>query len=87
MNEVERVPKEVSGVNDGVQLDALCVHTVFEGEGFAQQTTECALMASWENGIMSINFTVNGKHQSVGVRLDEVLALLQAANEARAETK
>ena len=43
------------------------------------------MLASWETGIFSVSFTLDGQRQVVGVRLDELLELLSAANAARAE--
>lgn len=87
MSEIKRVPEKVSGVKDGVQLDAKCVHTRYFKDRMKQTTAECTMMASWENGVLSINFTVDGKRQSVGVRLDETIMLLQEANVARMEAQ
>jgi len=87
MEEITRIPEDVSGVKDGVQLEANCVHTLFHDDEFRQTQTACTIMASWENGVLSINFTVDGKRQALGIRLDETLMLLQEANNARIEAE
>jgi hypothetical protein len=83
MSEVTRVPEKVSGVKDGVRMDCKGVYTIFRKKDMGQQVVNCTAHASWENGVMSISFTVGGKHQSIGIRLDELMELLVEASEAR----
>jgi hypothetical protein len=83
MSEVIRVPEKVSGVKDSVQMDCKGVYTVFHEKNMMQQIVSCRAHASWENGIVSISYTVEGKHQSIGIRLDELMSLLREASEAR----
>ena len=85
MSEIVRVPKELSGVSDSVQLDANCTFTRLLKDKMAMQVLDCRMLASWETGIFSVSFTLDGQRQVVGVRLDELLELLSAANAARAE--
>lgn len=85
MEEIKRVPEAVSGVKDGVQMEAKCVHTRYFKNKLKQMVLPCSVMASWENGVLSINYTAQGQRQSIGVRLDELLVLLQEANAARIE--
>lgn len=83
MSEIVNVPPEASGVGDAVEMEVNCVHTKFYEKEMGQTVIPCSVKASWENGVVSIGFTVDDQHQSVAVRLDELLMLLQAANEAR----
>lgn len=83
MSEVVRVPKEQSGTNDTVKLEAKCAITDFRRKNMKQEITDCAMVASWENGAFSINFTEKRKRKSVTIRLDELLVVLQEASEAR----
>lgn len=83
MSEISRVPKEVSGVEDGVALEANCMYTKFIDDKIAQQLLPCRLLASWENGVASLSFEVDGVRQMVAVRLDELLMLLGEASAAR----
>lgn len=87
MEEIKRVPESVSGVKDGVQASVNCVHTIFQEEQMQQTILPCTVMASWENGVVSINFTAKGQRQMVGVRIDELLMLLQEANTARIDAE
>lgn len=87
MNEIERVSEEVSGVKDGVALDAQCMHIKFLEDKMAQQLLPCRILTSWENGVVSISFCVDEQKQMVSVRLDELLALLGEANAARIDAQ
>lgn len=93
---IRNVPKAESGLNDGVELFASANVTAFSqkkgrisgiaGSGIAK----CRMMASYESGVVSISLR-SGKPMMVSVRLDEMMALLQAAAtrsiEAREEKK
>lgn len=85
MSEIRRVPADVSGVKDGVELEAQCMHVKFLEDKMAQQLLPCRVLASWENGVVSVTFCVDEQKQMVSVRLDELLALLGEANAARIE--
>ncbi len=87
MMNIQRVPIEVAGVPDGVEMKAQCVHTTFyDKQGkMGQRLLDCSMKASWSTGTLSIGFTLNGKHQSVCVRIDEAMALLAEASAARKE--
>lgn len=85
MSEIKRVPENVSGVKDGVELEAQCMHTKFLEDKLAQQTLPCKVLASWENGVVSVIFCVDEQKRMVSVRIDELLALLGEANAARIE--
>lgn len=87
MNEIQRVPEEVSGVKDGVALDAQCMHSKFLEDNMAQQLLPCRILTSWENGVVSITYCVDEQKQMISVRLDELLALLGEANAARIDAQ
>ena len=87
MSEISRVPEEVSGVKDGVALDAQCSYTKFLENGMVPQLLPCRMLASWENGVVSVTFDVDEQKQMVSVRLDELLALLGEANAARIDAQ
>ena len=93
---ISNVPKGRSGVSDAVELFANANVTAFSrkkgrvqgiaGSGIAK----CRMTASYETGVVSISLR-SGKPLMVSVRLDEMMALLQAAatraTEAREEKK
>lgn len=87
MSDIQRVPKVVAGVTDAVEMKAKCVHTTFyeNQKKMRQKLLDCSVKASWSTGTLSIGFTLNGKHQSVCVRIDEAMALLAEASMARKE--
>lgn len=87
MSEISRVPEEVSGVKDGVALDAQCSYTKFLEGKLANQLLPCRMLASWENGVVSFTFDADEQKQMVSVRLDELLALLGEANAARIDAQ
>lgn len=87
MSELRRVPESVSGVKDSVELEAQCMHIKFLEDKIAQQILPCRVLASWENGVVSVSFSVDEQKQMVSVRLDELLALLGEANAARTEAQ
>ena len=87
MSEISRVPEEVGGVKDGVALDAQCSFTKLFEDKAESQILPCRMLASWENGVMSVTFDVDEQKQMVSVRLDELLALLGEANEARIDAQ
>lgn len=86
MSEVKRVPIEVSGVPDGVELYANCAvsryrtkyHNVVGIKG-TPRVYPCRIMASFLNTTMSIS--VPHTAFSVTVRLDEVMAVLKEASD------
>ena len=85
MHEVRRVPEEVSGVSDGVALEVNGVYTKFLDDKMGQQVVNCKMLASWETGVLSINFTAGGQRQGIGVMLAELMELLKEASAARME--
>lgn len=87
MSEISRVPEKVSGVKDGVALDAQCSCTKFLEDKLANQLLPCRMLASWENGVVSFTFDVDEHKQMVSVRLDELVALLGEANAARIDAQ
>ncbi len=87
MNKIERIPEVVSGVKDGVALDAQCMHIMFLEDKMAQQLLPCTILTSWDNGVVSISFSIDGQKQMVSVRLDELIALLKEANAARIDAQ
>lgn len=83
-------PQRIAGTPYGVQMEAKCAHTIFKnrddyGEVMYQKVLDCTMMASWESGVLSINFTRKGQRQAVAVRLDELMLLLSEASAARTE--
>ncbi len=87
MSEVTRVNDPSKAPTDGVELHAKCVVTRFITNGKkklvtikGQEMQECKIMASYQNG--TIGFSVPGKALMVSARIDEVMAVLQAAGEA-----
>lgn len=89
---IRNVPKSKSGVNDGVELFAKATVTSFASKG--KQVTgisgagvaDCRMLASYETGVVSISLR-SGKPLMVSVRLDEMMALLQAAATRSAEVR
>ena len=79
MSEIVRVPMEVSGVSDSVQLDAQCTLARLLKKKMGVQVLPCRLLASWENGVLSISYTADGQKYVLSVRLDETIELLAAA--------
>ncbi len=89
---IRKVPKAESGLTDCVEMFANANVTSFSrkkgkiqgiaGSGIAK----CRMTASYESGVVSISLR-SGKPLMVSVRLDEMMALLQAAAARSAETK
>ena len=86
MSEIRRVPIEVSGVPDGVELQANCAvsryrtrHCSVIGIKGTPRVYPCRIMASFTNTTMSIS--VPHTAFSVTVRLDEVMAVLKEASD------
>lgn len=86
MSEIRRVPIEVSGVPDGVELQANCAvsryrtkHCSVIGIKGTPRVYPCRIMASFTNTTMSIS--VPQTAFSVTVRLDEVMAILKEASD------
>lgn len=81
---IRKVPKAESGLTDCVEMFANANVTAFirkkgkiqdiAGSGIAK----CRMTASYESGVVSISLR-SGKPLMVSVRLDEMMALLQAA--------
>lgn len=87
MSEVVRVPAEVSGIPDGVELRSECSvarYRTKDGEVISIKGSPrlhpCRIMASYTNGTMSVS--VPETAFSVTVSLDEVMAVLKEAAEA-----
>lgn len=86
MSEIRRVPIEVSGVPDGVELQANCAvsryrarHCSVIGIKGTPRVYPCRIMASFTNTTMSIS--VPHTAFSVTVRLDEVMDVLKEASD------
>lgn len=84
MGHVVKVPAQVSGIPDGVQMTANAAVTTFaavDGKPAGIEsmgTAECNMLASYTRG--TVSFSVHGeKPVMVSVRLDELMRLLQAA--------
>lgn len=87
MSEVTRVNDPTKAPFDGVELHAKCVVTKFITNGKkklvtikGQEVQDCKIMASYQTG--TVSFSVPGKAMMVSARIDEVMAVLQAAAEA-----
>lgn len=87
MNNIERVPEELSGVKDGVKLDCKCSFVEFLEDKMKQQVCDGRILASWENGVVSVTFTANDQKMMVGVRIDELLMVMQEAHAARIDAQ
>ena len=84
MGQVAEVPAQMSGVPDGVQMLVKAAMTTFVAEENKPAgiesigTEECNMLASYMRG--TVSFSVHGaKPIMVTVRLDELMALMQAA--------
>lgn len=78
---IRSVPKAECGLSDCVELFANASVTVFrrkKGETPGGGVAECRMTASYESGVVSISLR-SGRPLMVSVRLDEMMALLQAA--------
>lgn len=87
MSEVVRVPFEVSGIPDGVELRSDCSVARYRTKYSEVVSIKgkprlhpCRIMASYTNGTMSVS--VPETAFSVTVSLNEVMALLKEAAEA-----
>ena len=87
MYEVVRVPVEVSGIPDGVELKSECSIARYRTKDSEVVSIKgkprlhpCRIMASYTNGTMSVS--VPETAFSVTVRLDEVMAVVKEAVEA-----
>lgn len=81
---VVKVPAQVSGIPDGVQMTVNAAVTTFAAVNGkpagieSMGTAECNMLASYTRG--TVSFSVHGeKPVMVSVRLDELMRLLQAA--------
>lgn len=90
MSEVVRVPVEVSGIPDGVELKSECSVARYRTKDSEVVSIRgkprlhpCRIMASYTNGTMSVS--VPETAFSVTVSLDEVMAVLREAAEANRE--
>ena len=84
MGQVVEVPAQMSGVPDGMQMLVNAAITTFVAEENKPAgiesigTEECNMLASYTRG--TVSFSVHGaKPVMVTVRLDELMALMQAA--------
>lgn len=78
---IRSVPKAECGLSDCVELFANASVAVFrrkKGETPGGGVAECRMTASYESGVVSISLR-SGRPLMVSVRLDEMMALLQAA--------
>lgn len=82
MGHVVKVPAQVSGIPDGVQMTVNAAVTTFaavDGKPAGIEsmgTAECNMLASYTRG--TVSFSVHGeKPVMVSVRLDELMRLLQ----------
>lgn len=89
---IRKVPKAESGLTDCVELFANANVTSFSQkkgkiQGIAGSgVAKCRMTASYESGVVSISLR-SGKPLMLSVRLDEMMALLQAAAARSTETR
>lgn len=79
MCEIKRVPEEVCGMKDTAIIEAKCALFNSESDITAHLILDCTMLVSWDNGVVSINFSEDGTRKTVTVRLDELLAVLREA--------
>ena len=75
-NNVQSVPLDMMGLRDVAQLEGKCVYTEFRGKKIAQKMLDCTIMASWENGVLSVIYMDGTQKKAVGVRLDEIAMVM-----------
>lgn len=87
MSEIKRVPLEVSGLHDAVELMASCAIARYKTKDGAvicvkgtPRIHPCKLMASYEDGTLSVSVPETGF--MVSIRLDEAMALMMEAADA-----
>lgn len=92
MSEIKRVPVEVSGLRDAVELVASCSVVRLKTKDGAvtgirgqPQLHPCKIMASYEDGTLTISSPEIGT--MVSVRLDEAMAVLMEAAAASHDAK
>lgn len=79
MGHIVKVPAQVFGISDGVQMTVNAAMTTFAPAGIEiMGQVECNMFASYTLG--TVSFSVHGeKPVMVIVRLDELMRFLQAA--------
>lgn len=90
MENVTRVPENVSGVPDGVEAMASCAVSNFFLDGTGKPTAmkgmpekfPCRLMASFERGTVSIS--AHGVGVMMTVRMEDILKVIEEACEKKA---
>lgn len=91
-NEVNRVPFEVSGLSDSVELMTVCSSlrmrcdesgTPVEMDG-KPEICPCRIMASYEDG--TLTFSVRKLGWFISARIDEVMEVLVEAGKASKES-
>ena len=92
MSEVVRVPPEVSGSLDAVELLANCAvvryrtkNNVVIGCKDRGRRHPCRIMASYEQGIFTVSVPETGF--AVSIRIDETMAVLKEAADASREAE
>lgn len=92
MSKVVRVPPEVSGSLDAVELLANCAvvryrtkNNIVIGCKDRGRRHPCRMMASYEKGTFTVSVPETGF--AVSVRLDEAMALMKEAAEASLDSK
>jgi len=87
MSKVTRVPAQVSGLSDAVELRAQCAVARYRIKNSVAVSVKgkprlhpCKIMASYSEGTVSVS--VPETAFSVTVRLDEVMAVLKEAADA-----
>lgn len=88
VSEIKRVPVEVSGLPDAVELMASCAiaryrvkNGAITGVRGVPRVYPCKIMASYEDGTLSLSAPKAGF--IISVRLDESMAVLREAAAAR----
>lgn len=85
MDNVTRVPENVSGVSDGVEAMASCAVSNFSLDSTGKPTAmkgmpekfPCKLMASFERGTVSIS--AHGIGVMMTVRMEDILRVIEEA--------
>lgn len=92
MGEVVRVPAQVSGISDAVEIQSDCSIARYRTKNSSvigvkgrPRLHPCKIMASYTNGTMSVS--VPETAFSVTVRLDEVMEVLKEAAAASREVE
>jgi hypothetical protein len=92
MSKIVRVPEDVSGKRDAVEMMTECATANFALDGAGESVSiagpinkhSCKIMASVSNGTVSIS--ARGVGTMITVRMDELADVINAAIEANEDT-